>query len=100
MSTILQPTVAPRDTADVSVSVRDESTQAALHRKTISIQSVYCGRDGAPLCPSGPVYPVEITASRAGSYWSDQPHGRSGRYIIYTVRLPESLRAVKSFAAA
>ena len=45
----------------------------------------------------GDTHTAEIVSARKGAHWSDQPHGRSGWFVIYTVRLPEMLRTRRIF---
>lgn len=48
----------------------------------------------------GEVRPARILDARQGAHWSDQPHGESGWYVIYTVELPEDLRELRVMGEA
>lgn len=75
--------------AEVSGECTEDYLGRALNAPLIEICNILKDEDGADLCNGDDRHTVPVVTAKQGAYWSDQPHGRNGYHVIYTVIAPD-----------
>lgn len=94
---------AARDTEEVAAVFHDfvattGSWSHALEYKRVSVRGrIALVSDGELVgwTNDDKTCTADVISARRGAHWSNQPAGLSGYWVIFTVRLPEELRAVR-----